>query len=80
MNKLGISIHVQNMGKDYVFMVSGGVAHIGAAATAYWEQGNVNVQFAVVPGHKEDELVKKWAVEASRQLKQTVTVIMGIHL
>lgn len=66
-------------GKDYLLVITGGVAHIGAASTAYFLDGEVIVSTSSVPGHKEDVISGDLAKKAARQLKATVTLVMGIH-
>ncbi|MBC8081271.1 MAG: hypothetical protein H7X86_13070 [Gorillibacterium sp.] len=75
-----IEIRLERMGKDYLFLVSGGEAHIGATATAYSVEGKVHTELAVVPGHREDRLALEFAGLACSRLNTTVTVVMGIHL
>ena len=79
-NPCHIEIKVQPMGKDYVFIITGGAAHIGATVTAYTDQGKIVVEGTGLPGHKELELAKELAFQAIRDLGVTVTVIMGIHI
>ncbi|WP_110932750.1 prenylated flavin chaperone LpdD [Paenibacillus bouchesdurhonensis] len=67
------------VGKDLLLIVSGGDRHIGATSTAYWEQGQVCVETSVVPGHKEHVLSEELALRAAAKLRQTVTLVMGIH-
>lgn len=67
------------LGRDRLFIISGGDRHIGASSTAYWEQGQSVVQSCAVPGHKEYELCEQLALRAAAQLQCTVTVVMGIH-
>jgi hypothetical protein len=63
-----------------VFIVTGGKAHIGAVATAYWtEDGNVRVNALSLPGHREEELASELATMAAHSLKRTVAVLAGLH-
>lgn len=69
------------MGKDVVFLVTGGTAHIGAAATAYvTNRRDVRVEVLALPGHREGALAAELAETASRTLGRTVAVLAGIHL
>ncbi|QMV44520.1 prenylated flavin chaperone LpdD [Cohnella cholangitidis] len=75
-----IRIRSIRMGVDVAFIVTGGKAHIGAAATAYWsEDGNVRVNALSLPGHREEELAAELATMASRSLRRTVAVVAGLH-
>lgn len=67
------------MGADTVFMLTGGEAHIGAAATAYYERGAIRTKTIALPGHLEEELALELAVMGAQALKCTVAVVAGIH-
>ncbi|WHX47106.1 hypothetical protein QNH46_13055 [Paenibacillus woosongensis] len=67
------------VGKDILFIVSGGERHIGASSTAYWNEGQIHVQTCAVPGHKEHVLSEGLAMRAAEMLRRTVTLVMGIH-
>lgn len=85
-NPFELSIRTIRQGRDYIWLVSGGEAHTGAVAVAYWhgetadapEQILCNV--CTVPSHKEGELAQELAELACRRLKATVTVAAGIHI
>ena len=80
MNK-EIEVQTFNMGRDAVFLVTGGTAHIGAVATAYKsESGFIRVNTQSLPGHREGELAAELAKTASHMLDRTVVVLVGIHL
>lgn|GEM_PF-1112365 len=76
-------IHIQTvmMGKDIAFLITGGDAHIGAAATAYRNsEGQVVTALQQLPGHREGELAQELAAMAASRLGVTVTVLAGIHV
>lgn len=76
-----VDINVLRMGRDAVFLVTGGVAHIGAAATAYCSaDGSVRTETVVLPGHREGELAAELAEMAASSLDCAVAVLAGIHL
>ncbi|WP_166244428.1 hypothetical protein [Paenibacillus turpanensis] len=80
-NIYGISIQAVIMGKDVLFSVTGGEAHIGAAATAFYsEEGTVHSDVLILPGHREGELAVELARMAALALSCTVVVVAGIHL
>jgi hypothetical protein len=69
------------MGRDVVFLVTGGTAHTGALATAYvTNHQDVRVEVLALPGHREGALAAELAETASRTLGRTVVVLAGIHL
>lgn len=76
----GIAIQTYRVGEDYVYHLTGGKAHIGAVATAYVDNGVVQVGLTTVPGHREDELAVELAKAACEVHQQTVTAIVGIHI
>lgn len=77
----GIQIRSYMMGQDVVFMVTGGTAHFGAAATAYVSDDRIISTAALsLPGHREEELAVELAKLAARVLNCTVAVLVGIHL
>lgn len=69
------------MGADRVFLVTGGTAHVGATAVAYWgADGKVGADVLAVPGHRERELAAELAMMAATALGCAVAVAVGIHL
>ncbi|SCW34017.1 hypothetical protein SAMN04487970_1003148 [Paenibacillus tianmuensis] len=79
-NDYGIRIDSYRAGDDYVFLITGGEAHVGAVACAYWHEGGVRSETISVPGHREGELVKELAENAASKLRHRAAVIMGIHI
>lgn len=79
---VGIRIQAYEVGKDVVFLVTGGEAHIGAMATAWATPDTPTVQSCALalPGHREAEIAVELAEMASRTLNRTVAVVAGIHL
>ncbi|UQZ37744.1 hypothetical protein C2I18_28400 [Paenibacillus sp. PK3_47] len=68
-----------DVGRDLLVLITGGVRHIGAASTAYAEDGNVKAQTSAVPHHKEHTISESIALKLASALGRTVTVVMGIH-
>lgn len=80
-NPYGLSVRTIEAGGDYVMLVTGGQAHIGATAVAYpGEDGEIRQEVIGLPGHKEAELAAELAEQACRQLGRAVTVVAGIHI
>lgn len=77
---LNIHMATSSMGNDWVFQISGGRAHIGAVAIAYPDGDRIHSESLSVPGHREEQLATEMARYAANELKQTVTVLMGIHV
>lgn len=79
-NPYGLTIRTIEAGGDYVVLVTGGQAHIGATAVAYPAEGGVHTEVIGLPGHKEAELARELAELACSRLGQAVTVVAGIHI
>jgi hypothetical protein len=76
-----IEMTIHKQGEDVVLQVEGGThPHIGAVCTAYWQDGECIVHLVELPHHKEGELAKNFAKQLCEMLKQTATVICGIHI
>lgn len=74
-----IRVEAVRQGRDWLFLLTGGDAHIGAVSTSWSEAGQWKVATHTVPGHREDELSAAMAAHASEALGTTVTVVAGIH-
>lgn len=80
-NPYQIQIKTEKLGKDYTFLITGGTAHIGAIAVAYYDSaGRIIVEGNQVPDHREGPLAKEVALAAAEKLHTTVSVVMGIHI
>lgn len=79
-NPYRLEIRTIPQGRDYVWLVTGGDAHVGAVAVAYWNGGELHSQVLTVPSHREGELALELAELACRRLQTTVTVAAGIHI
>ncbi|MBT2287885.1 hypothetical protein J7E73_01830 [Paenibacillus albidus] len=67
------------VGRDVLLVITGGARHIGAASTAFIQDGKAEVQTSAVPRHKEHLVTEKVALRVAAALGKTVTVVMGIH-
>ncbi len=77
-----IQLEAVPLGRDWQIILSGGKAHIGAAALAVCydaDRAAVNVLQIAVYGHREDALCGELALTLSRAFKTTVAVSAGIH-
>lgn len=79
-NLYNIQIHPMKLGDDYVFIITGGKAHIGASATAYQEDETIKVEVTQLPHHREGDLAAELSSLAAKELGVSVTVVMGIHV
>lgn len=80
--RLTLLLEVREIGNDLSATLTGGKAHIGAAALAYRdkETGRTTVSVLSAPGHKEDEIALNGAKLLSKETKKTVLFAAGIHL
>ncbi|MEW9701312.1 hypothetical protein [Paenibacillus sp. SI8] len=78
--RLTLHIETSSVGKDWLFLIHGGKAHIGAIALAYPHKDNIHSESLTVPGHREEQLAMEIARYAAHELRQAVTVVMGIHI
>ncbi|WP_438449274.1 hypothetical protein [Gorillibacterium sp. sgz5001074] len=79
-NPYRLEVRTIPQGHDYVWLVTGGEAHVGAVAVAYWHNDELISHVHGVPGHREAELALELAELAAGRLKATVTVAAGIHI
>lgn len=77
---LQLEVKTIRAGRDYVWLVTGGEAHIGAAAMAYWTAEGAIAQVLEAPHHREGALALELAQLACARLQATVSVIAGIHI
>ncbi|MEC0239588.1 hypothetical protein P4H66_06915 [Paenibacillus dokdonensis] len=79
--KWDIRIEEVPVGRDILLVITGGSAHIGAVATAYYcnDAKGATVQTVDLPRHREHDLAAEMAEKAAEALRITVTVAAGIH-
>jgi hypothetical protein len=63
-------------GRDLVVLITGGDAHVGAAAVAAPGEG---IHAAVLPPHKEGPLARECAALLAEAAGCTVCAVAGIH-
>lgn len=69
-------------GRDYIIQLTGGTAHVGAAAVGIFDSvsGRASSSVITVPGHREDELALLGARRLSEACRSTTVFIAGIHV
>lgn len=74
------------LGRDLQVWLTGGAAHIGAAAVAVPRPGlknagriSADASVVTVSGHKEDLLARELAIKLAAALNATVAVTAGLH-
>lgn len=72
-----VRLELRAQGRDLLLVVTGGEAHVGAAAVAApdWAEARL----VVVPGHKEGPLAAAAAIRLARAAGCTCAVVAGIH-
>ena len=80
--RLTLVLEGREVGRDLSVTLTGGTAHIGAAALAYpdKETGRTTGSVISAPGHKEEEIALYGAKVLSKETKKTVLFAVGIHL
>ncbi|MDV0445314.1 hypothetical protein MmiAt1_08850 [Methanimicrococcus sp. At1] len=80
--RLTLVLEGQDVGNDLLVTLTGGKAHIGAAALAYpdKETGRITASVMSAPGHKEEEIALYGAKTISKETNKTVLFAAGIHL
>lgn len=80
--RLTLLLEGKEVGSDLLVTLTGGKAHIGAAALAYpdKETGRITASVLSAPGHKEEEIALDGAKTISRETNKTVLFAAGIHL
>ncbi|MBO4300437.1 MAG: hypothetical protein J5861_02425 [Desulfovibrio sp.] len=76
--RLRIQMRILYLGQDLVVLISGGEAHLGAAAMGIVGH-SVTTGLLLVPGHREDVLAQETADRMSKVLGFNVIVAAGIH-
>ncbi|MDR1777883.1 MAG: hypothetical protein LBR31_08680 [Desulfovibrio sp.] len=77
--RIALDLRVLRQGTDAQCLLSGGDAHIGAAALAWLEADGTQSRLACRPGHREDEIALHMAQRLALGLGCAVCVSAGIH-
>ena len=72
-----IVVYCQQLDYGYEIRILGGHrSHVGSVTVAD-EQGTL--QTITLPGHKEDVITRQWASQIWKIVKQSVSVLAGVH-
>jgi len=77
--RLSISLRAIDVGSDLLVIITGGKAHIGAAAVGVTCGGLASSSVISVPAHREDRVVKGAAEKLAKALNRSVVAVAGIH-
>ncbi|MEN8008437.1 MAG: hypothetical protein ABFS42_15620 [Candidatus Krumholzibacteriota bacterium] len=77
-NRTGVKLELQSQGRDFLLLVTGGEAHVGAVAV--WDVGNETGPIInEMSGHREGPLAGECAEILGRACGRTVVAVVGIH-
>ena len=77
--RIAVTLKATDVGGDLLVTITGGRAHIGAAAVGIKTEGMATASVITVPAHREDRVVKDAAEKLAKVLDRTVVVVAGIH-
>ncbi len=77
--RISISLKAVDVGDDLLVVITGGKAHIGAAAVGITCGELASSSVITVPSHREDRVVKGAAEKLAKALDRSVVVVGGIH-
>jgi hypothetical protein len=77
--RITIALEAVDVGDDLLVTITGGNAHIGAAAVGIKTEGMATSSVITVPAHREDRVVKDAAEKLAKALDRAVVVVAGIH-
>ncbi|MCL2141840.1 MAG: hypothetical protein FWH46_03040 [Methanimicrococcus sp.] len=80
--RITLVLESQDVGSDLFVTLTGGQAHIGAAALGTYDSVSHHTTVSVLcaPGHKEEQIALFGARSFSKALQKTVLFSVGIHL
>ncbi len=77
--RINVSLTAVDVGRDLLVTITGGSAHIGAAAVGIKAEGVATSSVITVPAHREDRVARDAAEKLAKALDRTVVVVAGIH-
>ncbi|MCD1295564.1 hypothetical protein CUJ83_11195 [Methanocella sp. CWC-04] len=77
--RVSIILNAVRLGPDTLVYITGGDAHIGAAAVGTFTGGLASSSVITVPSHRDDRVAKDAAEKLSKSLRSNVVVVAGIH-
>jgi len=77
--RLSVALRAIDVGGDLVVIITGGKAHVGAAAVGITCGGLASSSVVTVPAHREDRVAKGAAEKLAKALDRSVVVVAGIH-
>ena len=81
--RTGVTLVVEELGRDLAAFLTGGEAHVGAVAVAGGSAGVAGeavAELIVAPGHKEGPLAAEGAALLAARSGRTCVLTVGIHI
>jgi hypothetical protein len=79
--RIDATLAARQVGDDWLVEITGGDAHIGAAALATFDPIHARASASVlsVPGHREEQVALDAARTISRATRGTALLVAGLH-
>ncbi len=77
--RISIELRAVEVGEGLLVVITGGKAHIGAAALGIGNGSLATSSVITVPGHRDDRVAKDAAERLAKACGRTVVVVAGIH-
>jgi len=79
--RIDVTLAARQVGEDWLVEITGGQAHIGAAALATFDRthGRASASVLSAPGHREEQVTLDAARTITRHTRGTAVVIAGLH-
>lgn len=79
--RIAVSIEVRAVGGDWLVVLTGGEAHLGACALGVWDaaSGRASGSVLTAPGHREEGVALAAARRLAAAVQGRVVVAAGIH-
>jgi hypothetical protein len=77
--RLRVKLELRHQGRDFLLLVAGGEAHVGAVAVFDGRDGGSRAVVTEMPGHREGPLAGECAEILGRATGRTVVAVAGIH-
>jgi len=79
--RIDVTLAARQVGEDWLVEITGGQAHIGAAALATFDRthGRASASVLSAPGHREEQVTLDAARTITRHTRGTAVVVAGLH-
>jgi len=79
--RIDVTLVARQVGEEWLVEITGGKAHIGAAALATYDctHGRASASVLSAPGHREEQVTLDAARTITRHTRRTAVVVAGLH-